>query len=770
MVRGSTEQRLAAWSTAFASVGAIATIALTILGTSVGYIVPMLVVVSVLALASAIAMVVGIKANQPVDALPWRVIVVSNGIAGLALSMWFVDLPTIAPALRALGFGPLFLTGLAAVFWLRREGGPSIPKVALDATLVALGTALAGWAAFVTPVIERTGNAFDAPLLRLACLALDAAAFMVVVHLCIAKGLSNRAYILVAAAVVATATAVALLLASKAFPQSVDPAAVLYVLPFAFCCYAAATLHPSMAQPAASIAAHVDRFWGRFTVVATVLTISVLMAVIFQPVGQVDRLTRLALFATLFMTVLIRSEYAVEASERGKAEARARANHDDLTGLPNRAALYVDLTSARVSDSGCCLHFMDLNDFKLVNDSFGHRVGDELISLVAERVVAAVGDAGTVYRYGGDEFVIASWSMDRCACTVPDETPSTASCGGDPSKTVADEILTAMKQPFELSVGRVFISTSIGISFTKPGSIPNVDDLIREADSAMYHVKATEPGGYAMFDDKLRAIAVSELAMTGALRGAVEGEEFELYYQPIVELATGETVAYEALLRWHLDGRLVGPAEFMRFAESSDLIVEIGEWVLRSACRQLAQWRADRPSLRIAVNVSARQLRGRAILEYVRDALQENGLPGSALWLELTETALIEDHPSALGLLNDLVSMGVTICIDDFGTGYSALGNLQRFPIEIVKIDKSFIEAAERDRRMFVLASAIEVLAEALELSSVAEGVENAAQEARVRAIGCTYAQGWYYGAPVAAAAVTRANDLAKELATGSEN
>ncbi|MFH5210621.1 putative bifunctional diguanylate cyclase/phosphodiesterase [Antrihabitans sp. NCIMB 15449] len=749
--RSMRRRRIWSWGTAGAGVVVVPVLAAL---QHIGSVDGMLAVVGTVALGSVVVMTVGIAVNKPADGRPWRLVVASNAVSCVVVALWSTDIEVLRTFVApALGFLPMILTSWAALHWLRRETGTKALRVSLDALLVAFGTAMSVWVAFVTTVIERTGNPFDASLLRVLCLVVDAAVLTVLVHLCIARGRANRAYPLLTIGMACVTVAHALLAIQPAYPGLTPSTACLYPLTIGFGFMVAATLHPTMADKPPWRPRRGDTFRQRFVVVLVVLTVSVVMTVLYPPVGQTDRLVRLALFALLFCAVLIRSEIAVGQSEKEEDRARHRATHDDLTNLPNRSALYDDLAAGGPhANMGCCLHFMDLNDFKLVNDSFGHRIGDELISLVATRVVAAVGDLGVVYRYGGDEFVVASWSFDDCPC-VAEKEQRTETQAADP--TIADRILAAMREPFELSVGRVFVSTSIGVSFSTPGAGPlNADDLIREADSAMYYVKATKPSGAAVFDDRLRSIALSELELTNAMREAVGRDQFELYYQPIVDLQNNEEIAYEALLRWHLQGRLVSPAEFIGLAESTDLIVEIGEWVLDSACAQLARWRRQQSTLRIAVNVSGRQLRGGGLLDTVKAALERNDLPGSALWLELTETALIEDHLSAREVLRELVALGVTICIDDFGTGYSALGNFQKFPIEIVKIDKSFIDAIDRDAHKVVLTSAIEALSRALGLATVAEGVETTEQEAQVRAIGCRYAQGWYFGRPVPAAAV----------------
>ena len=741
MVGGVQRRKLTTWSYSFAALGVI----------GAGYVLvylaldlrpgPALAPVVACTVVGVVAAIVGIVVNKPADPLPWVLLAAACAGAAFMFANWYADL-TIPTVRRTVGTIAFTLPLGAALWWLRRQGGPAARRAALDSVLVALGAASASWSAFITPVLERTGNLWDAPIVRALSLSFVAAAFMIMIHLAIAHGRSGRSYQLIAAALLVNGAVIVVYLAVLAVNDAEDARLFIAAMPLISALYAAAALHPSMALPLPGHSgAVVDPFWGRFSVICAVLAAAALASALTAPANDFDRLARLAILCLLFVAVLIRSEYAIGTSEKRQALAREQALHDDLTGLPNRAALYEDLVPvAGDRRTPCCVMFMDLNDFKLVNDSFGHRVGDELIVLVAARLVSTVGESASVYRYGGDEFVVVSWDRDDIRCEA------------QPGRLrMADSIVAAMREPFELSAGRVFVSTSIGIAVPKSGSVPNVDDLIREADSAMYHVKATGPGGYAMFDDGLRAIAVSELALSNALREAVERDEFELYYQPIVELATGETVAYEALLRWHLKGRLVEPGEFIGIAESSDLIVGIGEWVIDRACRQLSQWRMHRPDLRITVNVSARQLRNLDIVETVRTTLDSCGLPGDALWLELTESAFIEDRPTALAALDGLVAMGVRICIDDFGTGYSALGHLLRFPIDVVKIDKSFIRAADGDRRMFVLASAIEVLTEALELSSVAEGVETEHQLAQVKAIGCRYAQGWNYGRPMPA-------------------
>lgn len=379
--------------------------------------------------------------------------------------------------------------------------------------------------------------------------------------------------------------------------------------------------------------------------------------------------------------------------------------------------------------------FLDLDDFKTVNDSLGHQQGDRLLVAASGRLLNATRGSDTVARLGGDEFAVLLENVRSEADML----------------TVAARISHALRSPFALEGKEVFVAASIGIARATPGI--TADELLRNADAAMYAAKTRGKSQHAIFEPAMHAEIVARLELEADLRRALTHGELRVHYQPIVDLATGRLTGMETLLRWaHPKRGWVMPRDFVPFAEETGLIVPIGRWVLQEACRQAATWQAEYPgaaSLSITVNLSGRQLREASIAHDVRNALAESGLAGSRLVLEITESVLMNDTEGMLLKLQALKALGVSLAIDDFGTGYSSLGYLQRFPIDILKIDKSFIDAIGDEHRSPALARAIIALGDSLEMRTVAEGIERDVQVAELREMGCQLGQGYHFARPM---------------------
>ncbi|MEJ7872837.1 MAG: EAL domain-containing protein, partial [Rubrobacteraceae bacterium] len=414
-----------------------------------------------------------------------------------------------------------------------------------------------------------------------------------------------------------------------------------------------------------------------------------------------------------------------EIAERRELEEQLthQAFHDPLSGLPNRT-LFLDrleLALARAERRGgtVAVLFMDLDNFKVINDSLGHEVGDQVLLAVAERLENSLSAEKTVARFGGDEFTVLLEDVASVSDAV----------------RVAERIEEALRAPFYLGGRERIITTSIGIVLSTPGrELPEV--LLRHADVAMYRAKAAGRARYAVFNPSMTVAALERLELESDLRRALEREEFRVHYQPKVSLVSGEIVALEALLRWeHPERGLVFPAQFIPVAEETDLIVPIGRWVLEEACRQARRWRdrfPDRSSLKVCVNLSARQFQYHALVEEVAAILRETGLDPASLDLEITESVVMEDAPSTLATLQKLKDLGVNLAIDDFGTGYSSLAYLRRLPVGMLKIDRSFVENIGDDAKNEALLSGVIGIASGLGLYVVAEGVETAEQLAHV--------------------------------------
>jgi diguanylate cyclase (GGDEF)-like protein/PAS domain S-box-containing protein len=432
-----------------------------------------------------------------------------------------------------------------------------------------------------------------------------------------------------------------------------------------------------------------------------------------------------------------------EAIERFRTEevTRHRALHDPLTNLPNRT-LFQDrldhaLRLSRRSDTGVAVFFLDLDQFKAINDTLGHQVGDELLLALAPRLESALRPSDTVARFGGDEFVLLCED-------VPDK---------DAAAVLADRIAGVFERPFALAGADHFITASIGIALASDGT-EAPDDLIRDADAAMYRAKSRGRARYEFHDERVRPRTLLRFQTEGALRGAIERQELRLCYQPIVDLETAEIASLEALIRWdHPERGLLAPEDFIPIAESSDLIMPIGRWVLEEAAGQMAAWRSehgDRAPARIGVNVSARQVRGEELFDIVEGVLRKHALPPAALCLELTETALMEEADSPTEVAGRLKALGVALVLDDFGTGYSSLSYLQSFPIDMLKIDRSFTAGLSAAQTSSIVRAVVN-LAQALGLDVVAEGVESESQLYALTSLGCRYAQGYLFGPPMAA-------------------
>jgi diguanylate cyclase (GGDEF)-like protein/PAS domain S-box-containing protein len=429
-----------------------------------------------------------------------------------------------------------------------------------------------------------------------------------------------------------------------------------------------------------------------------------------------------------------------DVTERNQLEQQLRhqAFHDPLTHLANRP-LFVDrlehaLAVRRHNGRGIAVLLLDLDRFKTINDSLGHSTGDEALVAIAERLVHCLRPGDTAARLGGDEFVI-----------LLEDVVELAEASG-----VASRIIDALNAPFLLSGRDVGIRASIGIVLHRDGDT-TADDLIRNADAAMYAAKASATGTWRVFESSMQHAVLERLELESQLRGAIERDELVLHYQPVVSLVTGETVGFEALVRWmHPDRGLVPPLDFIPIAEEAGLIVPIGQWVLEHACAAAAGWPvpASGEPLELSVNLSARQLYDVSFINGVREIIERTGIAASRLTLEITESVLVDDTDRAVLQLHALKQLGVRIAIDDFGTGYSSLSYLRTFPVDVLKVDKSFIDNVAIDVEGACFVQAILHLAQVLRVTTVAEGIEHAEQADRLRELGCDKAQGYYFGAP----------------------
>ena len=430
----------------------------------------------------------------------------------------------------------------------------------------------------------------------------------------------------------------------------------------------------------------------------------------------------------------------ISARKAAEEQLAHEAFHDTLTGLPNRALFMDRLGRAlarrrRGEERDLAVLFLDLDRFKVVNDSLGHAVGDALLRRMATLLAEEVREEDTLARLGGDEFAILLDGVDDAADATH----------------VAERIQERLRDPFEVRGHDVFSSVSIGITFGGADA-GTPEDLLRDADTAMYRAKELGPARYQIFDEAMHAHAVTLLQLETDLRLALERNEFVLHYQPVLSTHDRRLIGFEALVRWeHPNRGLLPPQTFIPVAEDTGLIVPLGEWVLRAACEQLQAWRrgdGDRDDLFVSVNLSVLQFRQPGLVSQVRDVLETTGLPGEALRLELTESVVMGAPEAASRKLRELRAMGVGLCIDDFGTGYSSLSYLHNFPIDTLKIDRSFVERMREDSPGDIVETIV-ALARNMGMAAVVEGIETEEQMRIVERLGPTSVQGFLFSTPL---------------------
>jgi diguanylate cyclase (GGDEF)-like protein len=477
----------------------------------------------------------------------------------------------------------------------------------------------------------------------------------------------------------------------------------------------------------------------------------------FEPI-EVRRLatTLTAKWALARQAALKMSELA-ELVDRRTVELNHAATHDRLTGLPNRILFHERLTQAlavsrrRPDDYRVAVLFLDCDRFKVVNDSLGHGAGDQLLRAIGDRLAAAVRETDTVSsfdlassttaRLGGDEFCIMLCGLDR----------------DDRAATVATRVLAALERPFDLGGRAVHTTASIGIALSSSG-YARAEDMVRDADTAMYRAKAEGAGRFVLFDQAMHEQAVRRLTVESDLRRAVTDGQLRMYLQPIVSMATGRMTGAEALVRWqHPERGLVPPGEFIGIAEESGLIDLVGHWMLEQCCTRLAAWQARSAAagvalgLTVTVNASRRELAQSDFPDRVAEVVRRAGVRPGNLALEVTETALVRDPAAMAGVLDRIRAGGTGVYLDDFGTGYSSLSALHAFTLDGLKVDRSFVQAATTRPRHAAVLRAVADLARGLSMELVAEGIEDAAQLALLRDIGCTKGQGYLFARPMPA-------------------
>jgi diguanylate cyclase (GGDEF)-like protein len=439
-----------------------------------------------------------------------------------------------------------------------------------------------------------------------------------------------------------------------------------------------------------------------------------------------------------------------DITDRKRAEERLLydAFHDALTGLPNRA-LFIDHLKLSVErakrrkDRQFAVLFLDFDRFKIINDSLGHMVGDQLLVGIARRLEACLRPGDTVARLGGDEFTVLLEDLNDTREAIE----------------VAERLQQTLSLPFNLKGSEVFTTVSIGIALSTIG-YEHAEEVLRDADTAMYRAKLNGKARHELFDKAMHASAMTLLQLETDLRRAIERKEFVLHYQPIVALETGVIRGFEALVRWqHPERGFISPIDFIPIAEETGLIIPIGQWVLEEACRQIRKWQdqfPQHPPLQISVNLSGKQFTQANLIEQISRLLRETEIDPHTLKLEITESMMMENIDTAINMLEQLRRLGIELSMDDFGTGYSSLSYLHRFPISTLKIDRSFVSRMTSNNENAEIVRTIVMLARNLDMNIVAEGVETEGQLAQLKSLECEYGQGYFFSKPVAAEGAAR--------------
>jgi diguanylate cyclase (GGDEF)-like protein len=704
-----------------------------------------------LGLTAVTATILGVRTHRPAKRWPFALMLFAYLLflvgGGLRQQLGTLgDLSpqrSLVPDLMSVPGYVLLGLGLAGIARARRGSSGFDLDATLDALVAALAALAVAWAYLITPALAHE----DAPLhIRLVLTSYPPlSAFLLVMTLQIAfvagekRSPANR-LILASMSFMFVGDVVYMLEDARIARLPLHVIDVPYAL--AFLGVSMWVLHPSMRELVEPVPrAERSTQPARLAVVSASFGLPVFAAVAIGNRNVVDRAVLLGVMFLLSGAAIWRVFRALRAHARFEERLVHQATHDSLTGLPNRAYLgdHLEKVLARRSgtDRMVGLLFLDVDRFKIVNDSLGHKLGDELLIAVAKRLRGSLPRHTVVARVGGDEFVIVLEGLKTL----------------ESAQRAAEAVRACFRLPFAVRNAEIYASVSMGIAVAEQGSDANVETMLRDADTAMYQAKDAGRDAVAVFDRNMRDHVALRLGLERDLRSAVRNGEFTLCYQPIISLATREVVGVEALSRWlHPQLGQISPATFIPIAEETGIIEEIGSWVLETACRDLARWRRELPGyqdLFVAVNLSVRQLRNPRVVDDTRATLMRNEVVGEALHLELTESMFLKSSGVSHETLQQLRDLGVRIAIDDFGTGYSSLAYLRSFPIDVIKIDKSFVDELDHDDSAEEsLVAAIVAMARALGKKTVAEGVETPAQSARLEALEVDMAQGYVYARP----------------------
>lgn len=711
--------------------------------------------------ASVVAMAVGVRVHRPTRPAGWYLLAAANFcfVAGdeasnvyTALTGRDVPTPSFSDALYLAGY-PFMIV---AVYLLARSAGFAATREhRIDAALISVGVLATGWQPLVEPAAGDTSVSLFGRLVTASYPVMDVGVLFIVVGAVISARASTVSQRLVALsiAVMLVADVVYLFATMRGTYANGDPVDAGWLLSYVL--FAVAALHPSMAASTTPVPASDHLHPRRWLVVVSIASFLPLALLLLRAVRHHDLefaapvLFSIAAFAFVGVRVVLlfgrvgrqsrelaaqaeSLQAALDARQALEADLRHRAFHDDLTDLPNRAWIRDRLDAALAGAAGCgrvafCL--ADLDRFKAVNDTLGHRAGDAVLVEVARRLRELAGDGVIVGRLGGDEFA--------CVLSGADEARATRA---------AQRIVDALSEPLEVDGRRIQLSGSVGLAMgdrTTSGAT-----LLTQADTAMYAAKARGRNGWRRYEPSMGELLAEQLAITSAFSDALERDEFTVVYQPVFTVDCGRLKGFESLVRWdHPSLGPISPARFVPLAEETGFVVALGRWVLTTACHAAASW-SGTPT--VAVNVSARQLADPGLVADVAAALAGSGLASSRLVLEVTESAIMDDVEQATRTVEELKALGVVIAIDDFGTGHSSLAQLRDLPIDVLKIDRSFVSPLDGTTGCATsYVEAIVGLAHALGMSTVAEGVESQIQYDALRALGCDTVQGYLTGRPL---------------------
>ncbi|MDG4766657.1 EAL domain-containing protein [Solwaraspora sp. WMMD406] len=697
----------------------------------------------------AAAVVIGPRWHAAAPRWAWQSLAVACllFLGGALVRPWAVDQEGPG-ALAADAFtvpGYLFmLLGLAGL--LHTRGRLPLHAV-IDGLIVCTGAALSSLLLLAVPA----GRIADRPVLVSALAAVypifDVVLVLVLVSLAFTTAVRRPSYLLLVASMSFLLIGDVLYAIIGVFGQLTGSR--LLDLPFllGFLLIGAAALHPSVVDVGRAARLPVQAWsWQRLLLIGPALAAPFLLTIFVSGRSAADRLVLGVGGAAMVALLMMRAVSAVQGYAAAQRRYEHRATHDPLTGLPNRLMLAAEvrrlLTTTTAGETWIWVFFLDLDGFKLVNDSWGHHAGDQLIAEVAGRLRAALPPSATVARVGGDEFVVVH---------LGDQTEAIA---------VADRIIDCVNEPLQIRQVEAVITASVGVAGTRLGADASgdpapatADALLRDADTAMYQAKSDGRGRWVMFDASMHERVRERVEIEQALRTALSSDDLRLAYQPIVDLESGRLIGAEALLRWeHPERGPVSPAMFIPIAEDTGLIGPIGRWVLDRAIRQLADWRTDGTvgvEFWMSINVSPRQLRDPGLGRALDDALARYRVPAAVVVLEITESVMIDPSSVTGQVLADLRARGIRIVVDDFGTGFSALGYLRSHPVTGVKVDRAFVAGLGSSAKDEEIVRAVVAMSSALHLTVVAEGVETTLQQGVLAVLGVVFGQGRLWGEPV---------------------